>query len=46
MEEFKQFLSNLKFTYGTSNEKVAFLDLSVSLKNGKMFTDLHTKNTD
>ena len=42
MEKLNQFLSNLKFTYESSQKKVAFLDLNVSLENGCITTDLHT----
>ena len=41
-----QFLPNLKFTYESSQRKVAFLDLNVSLENGCITTDLYTKSTD
>ena len=46
MAELNQFLPNLKFTNETSREKVAFLDVGVGVKNGMIFTDLHTKSTD
>ena len=46
MGELNKFLPNLKFTYETSKDKLAFLDLNVSLKNGVISTDLHTKTTD
>ena len=46
MEGLNNFLSNLKFTYEPSKKRVAFLDLNVSLENGSVITDLHTKSTD
>ena len=46
MEGFNNFLPNLKFTYESSKKIVAFLDLNVSLENGLVTTDLHTKSTD
>ena len=46
MEKLNQFLPNLKFTYESSQKKVAFLDLNVSLENGCITTDLYTKSTD
>ena len=46
MEGFNNFLPNLKFTYESSKKIVAFLDLNVSLENGSVITDLHTKSTD
>ena len=46
MEGLKNFLPNLKFTYESSKKRVAFLDLNVSLENGSVTTDLHTKSTD
>ena len=44
MEKLNQFLPNLKFTYESSQRKVAFLDLNVSLENGCITTDLYTNN--
>ena len=38
------FLPNLQFTYESSKKRVAFLDLNVSLENGSITTDLHTKS--
>ena len=46
MEKLNQFLPNLKFTYESSQKKVAFLDLNVSFENGCITTDLCTKSTD
>ena len=46
MEGFNNFLRNLKFTYESSKKIVAILDLNVSLENGSVTTDLHTKSTD
>ena len=46
MEGLNIFLPNLQFTYKLSKKRVAFLDLNVSLENGSVTTDLHTKSTD
>ena len=46
MEKLNQFLPNLKFTYESSQKKVAFLDLNVSFENGCIITYLYTKSTD
>ena len=46
MEGLNNFLPNLQFTYESSKKSVAFLDLNVSLENGSVTTDLHTKSTD
>ena len=46
MERLKFFLPNLKFIYESSKKRVAILDLNVSLENGSVTTDLHTKSTD
>ena len=46
MEGLNNFLPNLKFTYELSKKRIAFLDLNVSLENGSVTTDLHTKSTD
>ena len=45
MEKLNQFLPNLRFTYESSQKKVAFLDLNVSPENGCTTTDLYTKST-
>ena len=37
---------NLNITHESSKEKISFLDLSVSLCNGNLYTDLHFKATD
>ena len=42
--ELKKFMEGL--TYEPSKKRVAFLDLNVSLENGSVTTDLHTKSTD
>ena len=43
LEDLNKFQPNLQFT---SEENVAFLDLKVKLKQGKIETDLHVKSTD
>ena len=45
MEGLHKFLPNLQFTYESSRKRVAFLDLNVSLENGSVTADLHTKST-
>ena len=46
LNELNNFHSKLKFTYGTSNSTVNFLDLNVSLRNGAIYTDFYIKPTD
>ena len=46
LNEFNKFHPNLSFTYETSKEKVNFLDLNVSMRNGTISTDLYIKPTD
>ena len=46
LEDLNKFHPNLKFTSDSSEENVAFLDLTVKLKQGKIETDLHVKSTD
>ena len=46
MEAFNKFLPSLQLTYEPSKRRVAFLDFDVSLENGSVTTDLHTKSTD
>ena len=41
LEDLNKFHPNLKFTSVSSEENVAFLDLKVKLKQGKIETDLH-----
>ena len=52
-QNFKPFLGSLnevhtdiKFTYESSKESTAFLDLKVSLNNSKIFIDFYVKSTD
>ena len=52
-EKLKIFLNSLnefdpciKFTYESDKESIEFLDIKVSLRNGKVFTDLYVKPTD
>ena len=46
MEGLNNFFRKLQFIYKPSRKRVAFLDLNVSLENGSVTTDLHTKSTD
>ena len=46
LQELNKTHPNLKFTHELSKEKISFLDLSVSLSNGNLYTDLHIKATD
>ena len=41
-----EFHTNIKFTYESSKESIAFFDLKVSVKNSKIVTDLYVKSTD
>ena len=44
MEKTNIFLPNLKFTYESSQKRLAFLDLNVSPENGCITTDLYIKS--
>ena len=46
LKELTDFSKYIKFTYEYSSKNIPFLDLSVSLKDGKSSTDLHVKPTD
>ena len=46
LEDLNKFYRNLKFTSDSSEENVAFLNLKVKLKQGKIETDLNVKSTD
>ena len=46
LEDVNKFYPNLKLTSNSSEENVAFLDLKVKLKQGKIEADLHFKSTD
>ena len=50
LREFIEYLNNLhptiKFTSEQSSSSVAFLDTTVSIKNGKISTDLYVRPTD
>ena len=39
-------ISNFKFTYEKSKEKINYLDLVIELTDGKIVTDLYCKSTD
>ena len=45
LNELNKFHLNLSFTYETSEERVNFLDLNVSRRNGGISTDLYIKPT-
>ena len=45
LSSLNEFHTNIKFTYESSKETIAFLDLKVSIKNSKITTDLHVKCT-
>ena len=45
LNELNKFHPNLSCTYETSKERVNFLNLNVSLKNGAISTDLYAKST-
>ena len=46
LKDLNEFHPNFKFTYETSQNRVNFLDLNVSLKGGAIFTAPHIKPTD
>ena len=46
LNELKKFHPNLNFTYETSEERVNFLDLNVSIRNDAISTDLYIEPTD
>ena len=46
LDELKNYRLNIKFTHESSKENISFLDLSVSLSENKLYTDLYIKPTD
>ena len=46
LRSFNEFHTDIKFTYESSKESIAFLDLKVSIKSSKIITDLYVKSTD
>ena len=46
LRSLNEFHTEIKFTYESSNESSAFLDLKVCVKNSKIVTDLHAKSND
>ena len=46
LQKFNKTHPYLKFTHESSKEKNSFLDLSISLCDGNLYTDLHIKATD
>ena len=46
MRSLNELHTDIKFTYESSRETIAFLDLKVSIKNSKIITYLYVKSTD
>ena len=46
LKSLNEFDPCIKFTYESNKESIAFLDINVSLINGKVFTDVYVKHTD
>ena len=46
LRSLNEFHTDIKFTYESSKESIAFLELKVSVKNSKIITDLYVKSTD
>ena len=46
LRSFNEFHTDVKFTYESSKESVAFHDLKVSVKYSKITTDLYVKSND
>ena len=46
MRSLNEFYTDIKFTYESSKENIAFFDLKVSVKNSKIITDLYLQSTD
>ena len=46
MGDFNTFNPNIQFTYESSKKSIAFLDLDVSLYNGRLESTVHVKPTD
>ena len=46
LADLNNYNTHIKFTYEFNIEYISFLDLKVSLWDGKLTTDLHVKSTD
>ena len=46
MKSLDEFDPCIKFTYESNKESIAFLDIKVSLRKGKVFTEVYVKPTD
>ena len=46
LNSLNEFNPCIKFTYESDKESIVFLDIKVSLRNGKVFTDLYVQLTD
>ena len=46
LRNLNEFHTDIKFTYESSKESIAFLDLKISVRNSKIITDLYVKYTD
>ena len=45
-EKFNNFTPNLRFTYGSSEKSILYLDLIITVSEQKLKTALHIKSTD
>ena len=45
LRSLNEFHTDIKFTYESSKESIAFLDLKVTVKNNKIITDLYVNST-
>ena len=46
LKSLNEFDTCIKFTCESNKESIAFLDIKVSLRNGKVFADMYVKPTD
>ena len=46
LKRLNEFDPCIKFTYESNKESIAFFDLKLTLRNGKVFTDVYVKPTD
>ena len=46
LKSLNEFDTSIKFTYESNKESITFLDIKISLRNGKVFTGVCVKRTD
>ena len=46
LKSLNEFDPSIKFTFESNKQSIAFLDIKIRRRNGKVFTDVYVKRTD